>query len=57
MTRQKVVDGRSAGKIEGKVAVEDVVYPAKSERAGEIIIESGPADHQERRGDHLHAAA
>jgi len=40
-TKQKVADGRSAGKIEGKVAVEDVVYPVGSERAGEIIIESG----------------
>ena len=34
---EKVVDGRSAAKIEGKVSVEDVVYPAGSERAGEII--------------------
>ena len=33
--------GRSAAKIEGKVAVDDVVYPVGSERAGEIIIESG----------------
>jgi DNA-directed RNA polymerase subunit beta len=41
VVRQKVVDGRSAGKIEGKISVDDVVYPAKSERAGEIIIESG----------------
>jgi DNA-directed RNA polymerase subunit beta len=38
---EKVVDGRSVGKIEGKIAVEDVVYPASSERAGEIILESG----------------
>lgn len=38
---EKVADGRSAAKIEGKIAVEDVVYPAKSERAGEIIIECG----------------
>jgi len=38
---EKIVDGRSAAKIEGKVAVDDVVYPAKSERAGEIIVESG----------------
>jgi DNA-directed RNA polymerase subunit beta len=28
-------------KIEGKVAVDDVVYPSDSERAGEIIIEAG----------------
>ncbi|NOY41551.1 MAG: DNA-directed RNA polymerase subunit beta [Planctomycetes bacterium] len=40
-TKQKVSDGRSAIKIEGKVAVEDVVYPVGSERAGEIIIEAG----------------
>jgi DNA-directed RNA polymerase subunit beta len=38
---EKIVDGRSAGKIEGKIAVEDVVYPASSEKAGEIILESG----------------
>ena len=41
VTKTKVADGRSAAKIEGKVAVEDVVYPVGSERAGEIIIESG----------------
>ncbi|HWA98664.1 MAG TPA: DNA-directed RNA polymerase subunit beta, partial [Pirellulales bacterium] len=38
---EKVVDGRSVGKIEGKIAVNDIVYPAASERAGEIIVESG----------------
>jgi DNA-directed RNA polymerase subunit beta len=38
---EKVVDGRSVGKIEGKIAVNDVVYPASSDRAGEIIVESG----------------
>ncbi len=38
---EKVVDGRSAAKLEGKIAVEDIVYPVKSERAGEIIVESG----------------
>ena len=41
VTKAKVSDGRSAGKIEGKVAVEDVIYPVGSERAGEIIIEAG----------------
>ena len=41
VTKQKVVDGRSAAKIEGKVTIDDVVYPVGSERAGEIIIESG----------------
>jgi DNA-directed RNA polymerase subunit beta len=39
-TTAKIVDGRSAGKIEGKIAVDDIVYPAKSARAGEIIVES-----------------
>ncbi|MFV2067507.1 MAG: DNA-directed RNA polymerase subunit beta [Pirellulales bacterium] len=38
---QKVTDGRSVSKIEGKIAMEDVVYPAGSERAGEIVIECG----------------
>jgi len=38
---QKVGDGRSVGKIEGKIAVEDVVYPPSSDRAGEVIIECG----------------
>ena len=37
----KVVDRRSAGKLEGKVAVDDIVYPLDSERAGEIIVEVG----------------
>ncbi|TWT36798.1 DNA-directed RNA polymerase subunit beta [Posidoniimonas corsicana] len=39
-TKQKIVDGRSAAKIEGKVAVEDIVYPVGSDRAGEIILEA-----------------
>jgi DNA-directed RNA polymerase subunit beta len=38
---EKVPDGRGVRKIEGKVAVEDVVYPAASERAGEIIVQCG----------------
>ncbi len=38
---EKIVDGRSVSKIEGKISVGDVVYPAQSDRAGEIIIESG----------------
>ncbi|MBN2473702.1 MAG: DNA-directed RNA polymerase subunit beta [Pirellulales bacterium] len=37
----KVVDGRSAVKVEGKLAVGDVVYPAGSERAGEVLVECG----------------
>ncbi len=36
-----VVDGRSVVKIEGKLTVSDVIYPANSDRAGEIIIECG----------------
>ena len=40
-TTEKIVDGRSAAKIEGKIAVEDIVYPAGTEKAGEIILESG----------------
>jgi DNA-directed RNA polymerase subunit beta len=40
-TEEKVVDGRSAGKLEGKIAVGDVVYPAESSNAGEVIVESG----------------
>ena len=38
---QKVVDGRSVGKIEDKIAVDDIVYPASNKRAGEIIVEAG----------------
>ena len=38
---EKIVDGRSLSKVEGKIAVSDIVYPASSERAGEIIVESG----------------
>jgi len=40
-TVEKIIDGRSVSKIEGKLAVADVVYPASSDRAGEIIVESG----------------
>ena len=38
---EKVVDGRSAAKLENKVAVDDVVYPSDSDRSGEIILEAG----------------
>src|SRR3954447_7564723 len=38
---EKVVDGRSVGKIENKIAVDDVVYPASSDKAGEVILEGG----------------
>src|SRR3954454_8084564 len=37
---EKIVDGRSAAKIEGKIAVDDVCY-TKGDRAGEIIVEAG----------------
>src|SRR5262249_25678384 len=40
-TVEKVVDGRSVGKAEGRIAVTDTVYPHNSERAGEIIVEAG----------------
>jgi DNA-directed RNA polymerase subunit beta len=40
-TKLKVVDGRSASKIEGRVAVDDIVYPAGSDRAGEVIVAAG----------------
>ncbi len=40
-TKVKVVDGRSAAKLEDKIAVDDIIYPAGSERAGEIIVEVG----------------
>jgi len=40
-TVEKIVDGRSAVKLEGKIAVQDVVYPAESERAGVVIVEAG----------------
>ena len=35
-----------SGKLEGKVAVGDVVYPVGSDRAGEIIIENGQRIHR-----------
>jgi DNA-directed RNA polymerase subunit beta len=38
---EKIVDGRSVSKIEGKIAVDDVVYPASSDKAGEVILEGG----------------
>jgi len=38
---ESIHDGRSVSKIEGKIAVTDIVYPAASERAGEVLVESG----------------
>ena len=40
-SNEKIVDGRSVTKIEGNIAVDDVVYPSNSDRAGEIIVEAG----------------
>jgi len=40
-TKEKVSGGRSVVKLEGRVAVDDIVYPKGSERAGEIIVEAG----------------
>ncbi len=37
----KVVDRRSATKLEGKFAVDDIVYPPGSDRGGEIIVDAG----------------
>jgi DNA-directed RNA polymerase subunit beta len=36
-----ISDSRSAAKLEGKIAVDDVIYPSGTDRAGEIIIEAG----------------
>src|SRR5580658_8716367 len=40
-TTEKIVDGRSVSKIEGKIAVDDIVYPHSSDKAGEVILEGG----------------
>ena len=40
-TVEKVAGGRSVAKLEGKIAVDDIVYPKGSERAGEIIVDAG----------------
>ncbi len=37
----KVVNKRSAVKLEGKYTVDDIIYPAGTDRAGEVIVESG----------------
>ena len=37
----KIVNRRSASKLIGKHAVDDILYPANSPRAGEIIVETG----------------
>ena len=38
---QKISGIKSAPKIEGKIAVDDIVYPSGHDRAGEIIVEAG----------------
>ena len=37
----KTEGGRYVAKLEGKIAVDDVVYPKGSDRAGEIIVDAG----------------
>ncbi len=37
----KVDGGRHAAKIEGKLAVSDVIYPVSSPHAGEVLVQSG----------------
>ena len=39
--KETIRDGRSVIKIEGRIAIGDVVYPADSPRAGEVIVECG----------------
>src|SRR5689334_6330081 len=39
--KEKISGGRSAVKVEGKIAIGDIVYPVGSDRAGEILVESG----------------
>ena len=38
---EKVAGGRSVPKLEGRIAVDDIVYPKGSERAGEILVDAG----------------
>ena len=38
---EKVSGSRSVPKLEGKIAVDDIVYPKTSERAGEILVDAG----------------
>lgn len=37
----KIEGGKSAAELEGKVSVDDVIYPSDSDRAGEILVEAG----------------
>jgi DNA-directed RNA polymerase subunit beta len=38
---EKVLGARSVPKLEGRIAVDDIVYPKGSEKAGEIIVDAG----------------
>jgi len=38
---EKVSGSRSVPKLEGGIAVDDIVYPKTSERAGEILVDAG----------------
>ncbi|MCA9197548.1 MAG: DNA-directed RNA polymerase subunit beta [Planctomycetales bacterium] len=40
-SKVKISDGRSVSKVDGKIAVDDIIYPSGSERAGEILVEAG----------------
>ena len=35
------VTAKSAATLEGKISIDDVIYPASSDRAGEILVEAG----------------
>ncbi len=37
----KISGAKTAASLEGKIAIDDVVYPSSSDRAGEILIEAG----------------
>jgi DNA-directed RNA polymerase subunit beta len=40
-TIETITDGKSVSKIEGKIAIDDIVYPSSSDRPGEIIVDAG----------------
>jgi len=37
----KIAGAKTAASLEGKISIDDVVYPSSSDRAGEILIEAG----------------
>jgi len=47
-TKLKVTKGESHPDLIGKISAEDVIYPAKHERSGEIIVECGLAITEEQ---------